>query len=188
MQQTIILGLGNILYADEGIGVRAAEFLYQHYDFTPQIDIVDGGTQGMALLTHVERAERLLLLDAVDFALPPGSVVCKYGAEIPRYLTAQKYSVHQGSFSEVLALADLRGAMPKELVLVGLQPATLTLGAPLSKQAQEQGLPTMVLKALQCLRQWNIEITSFTGQRHLHHPSIGARCFLCQERGGVSAC
>ncbi len=176
-KQTIVLGLGNILYADEGIGVRVAEFLYRYYDFPAHVDIVDGGTQGMALLEYVEKAQRLLLLDAVDFALPQGTVVCKDSEEVPRYLTAQKYSVHQGSFSEVLALATLRGAAPKELRLVGMQPLCLTLGAPMSQVARDKGLPRMVELAIQCLRDWGIEVSKAQTQRDLHHPSIGDCAF-----------
>ncbi len=177
MQHTVILGLGNILYADEGIGVRVAEFLYQNYDFPSHVEIVDGGTQGLALLEYVEKAHRLLLLDAVDFSLPQGTVVCKDSEKVPRYLTAQKYSVHQSSFAEVLALTSLRGTSPKELMLVGMQPVTLELGASLSDTAIISGIPLMVQLTLRCLQQWGIESVPFTGERQLHHPSIAAHCF-----------
>ncbi len=182
MYSTLILGLGNILYADEGIGVRTAEFLYNNYDFFPHVPIVDGGTQGMALLGVVEQAQRLLVLDAVDFALPKGTVVYKEAEEVPKYLSAQKHSVHQGSFSEVLALASLRDKAPQECVLIGMQPCTLSLGAPLSSMAHHHGIPSMAHLALQCLKNWGINAELFHGTRHLHHPSIKATCFENQDR------
>lgn len=73
MERIIVLGLGNILYGDEGFGVRVAERLYSRYAFPDNVEIVDAGTQGHPLLAFVERATRLLLLDAVDFGLPAGN-------------------------------------------------------------------------------------------------------------------
>ena len=64
MEAVIIIGLGNILYGDEGYGVRLAQNLYARWDFPDHVEVVDGGTQGQTLLTYVERADRLLVLDA----------------------------------------------------------------------------------------------------------------------------
>ncbi len=175
---TVILGLGNVLFADEGIGVRAAQYLYKHYDFPPEVEIVDGGTQGIALLGFVEKAQRLLILDAVDFSLKPGTVVCKGAEEVPRYLTAQKHSVHQGSFSEVLALATLRGAEPQDIQLIGMQPVCLELGAALSAEAQERGVAHMVALALRCLQKWGMQVCYSQGQKELHHPSLAMQNFV----------
>ena len=100
MEQIIILGLGNILYGDEGFGVLLAQRLYAHWDFPENVEVVDGGTQGQTLLTFVERADRLLVLDAVDFGLQPGQLLLR--DNVPAYLTAQKIGPHQNSFSEVM--------------------------------------------------------------------------------------
>ena len=86
MERIIVLGLGNILYGDEGFGVRVAERLYSRYAFPDNVEIVDAGTQGHPLLAFVERATRLLLLDAVDFGLQPGTIVEKDSTGIPAYL------------------------------------------------------------------------------------------------------
>ena len=107
MEQIVILGLGNILYGDEGFGVLLAQRLYAHWDFPENVEVVDGGTQGQTLLTFVERADKLLVLDAVDFGLEPGELVLR--DNVPAYLTAQKIGPHQNSFSEVMGLAALRG-------------------------------------------------------------------------------
>ncbi|WP_302294207.1 hydrogenase maturation protease, partial [Bilophila wadsworthia] len=95
MERIVVLGLGNILYGDEGFGVRVAERLYSRYAFPDNVEIVDAGTQGHPLLAFVERATRLLLLDAVDFGLQPGTTVEKDSTGIPAYLSAHKMSLHQ---------------------------------------------------------------------------------------------
>lgn len=88
------------------------------------------GTQGQTLLTFVEEADRLLVLDAVDFGLTPGELILR--EEVPAYITAQKLGPHQNSFSEVMGLAALRGTQPEYCALLGVQPAAMTLGAPFS--------------------------------------------------------
>ena len=113
MERIVVLGLGNILYGDEGFGVRVAERLYSRYAFPDNVEIVDAGTQGHPLLAFVERATRLLLLDAVDFGLQPGTIVEKDSTGIPAYLSAHKMSLHQNSFSEGLALAELKDCLPE---------------------------------------------------------------------------
>ena len=71
-QRVVVMGLGNLLWADEGFGVRVAERLYAHYHWPEYVEIVDGGTQGLNLLGYVESASHLLILDAIDYGLEPG--------------------------------------------------------------------------------------------------------------------
>lgn len=125
MANILILGIGNILWADEGFGVRVAQALEQAYVFPPSVRVLDGGTQGLALLPQVQQAEVLIILDAVDFQLPPGTLVELHDADVPAYLGAKKMSLHQVSFQEVLALCQLLGNCPAKLFLVGVQPAVL---------------------------------------------------------------
>ena len=138
-QRVVVMGLGNLLWADEGFGVRVAERLYAHYHWPEYVEIVDGGTQGLNLLGYVESASHLLILDAIDYGLEPGTLRTYAGERIPAYLSAKKMSLHQNSFSEVLALADIRGHLPAHIALVGLQPAMLDdYGGSLSELAREQ--------------------------------------------------
>ena len=171
MEAVVIIGLGNILYGDEGYGVRLAQKLYSHWDFPDHVDIVDGGTQGQTLLTHVERADKLLVLDAVDFGLEPGQMVLR--DQVPTYLTAQKIGPHQNSFSEVLGLATLRGNMPDHCALIGAQPAAMTLGAPLSP-AVAQCLNKGEDMALDILRRWGVEPERRTEPRRLSASALDA--------------
>ncbi|HAV0067202.1 TPA: hydrogenase maturation protease, partial [Escherichia coli] len=85
-QRVVVMGLGNLLWADEGFGVRVAERLYAHYHWPEDVEIVDGGTQGLNLLGYVESASHLLILDAIDYGLEPGTLRTYAGERIPAYL------------------------------------------------------------------------------------------------------
>lgn len=121
----LILGIGNLLWADEGFGVRAVELLHSRYHFPDHITVLDGGTQGLYLLPAVQAADILIVFDAVDYGLPPGTLTRVYDDEVPQYLCAKKMSLHQTGFQEVLALAQLTGQGPRQLFLVGVQPEEL---------------------------------------------------------------
>lgn len=88
----IVMGLGNLLWADEGFGIRVAERLYAHYHWPEYVEIVDGGTQGLNLLGYVEQASHLLLLDAIDYGLAPGTLQTYAGEKVPSYLSAKNES------------------------------------------------------------------------------------------------
>jgi len=121
----LVLGVGNILWADEGFGVRAVEELARRYEFPEHVRLEDGGTQGLYLVDLVRDADVLLVFDAVDYGLPPGTLHCVRGEEVPRFMGAKKMSLHQTGFQEVLALAELMGQCPRELLLIGVQPVEL---------------------------------------------------------------
>lgn len=124
-RRILVLGVGNLLWADEGFGVRVVERLAAGWRFPDSVQVVDGGTQGLYLLPLVEEADVLILADAVDFGLEPGSRCLRRDDEVPAYLGAKKMSLHQTGFQEVLASAALLGRLPERLVLVGVQPETL---------------------------------------------------------------
>lgn len=127
---TLVIGLGNPLMGDDGIGLVVLEQLAAQ-TFAPPVEFVDGGTWGLALLPDVERAGALLLLDAVHSTGDPGTVYVLDSKDIPRFLAA-KVSPHQVDVRELLALAELRGALPPELRVVGVQPAAVDYGDGLS--------------------------------------------------------
>jgi hydrogenase maturation protease len=123
--RVLILGIGNLLWADEGFGVRALEYLQQHYSFPDQVRLLDGGTQGIYLVQHVREAEILVVFDAVDYGLPGGTLKLVEGEQVPKFLGAKKVSLHQTGFQEVLAMAEMLGDYPSHLLLVGVQPVEL---------------------------------------------------------------
>lgn len=122
---TLVLGIGNLLWADEGFGVRCVEHLNAGYAFPESVRVMDGGTQGIFLLPWVRSASRLLIFDAIDFGLEPATLKLITGADVPRYMGAKKVSMHQAGFQEVLSSAELAGELPQEIVLVGMQPELL---------------------------------------------------------------
>jgi len=129
----LVLGLGNVLWADEAFGVRAVEALAARRDWPPHVRLVDGGTQGLYLLPHIQACRALLILDAVDLGLTPGTLVIRHDDEVPRTLSSAKLSLHQTTFQEVLALAVLTGQLPRPLTLIGVQIGRLDdFGGPLS--------------------------------------------------------
>ncbi len=123
-REVLVLGIGNLLWADEGFGVRAVEALNQAYRFPDGVELMDGGTLGLSLLPYVETSRRVLVFDAVDFGLAPGELKVLRDAEVPAW-GARKMSPHQNGFNDVLALAQLHGAAPEQILAIGVQPLTL---------------------------------------------------------------
>jgi hydrogenase maturation protease len=151
-----VLGIGNLLWADEGFGVRAIEALNARYQFPDHVQLMDGGTQGLFLLPHVQSARELLILDAVDFGLEPGTLCVVTGDEVPQYMGAKKVSMHQTGFQEVLATARMTGRLPERLALIGLQPERIDdFGSGLRPRV-EAALPEAVERALEVLAGWGI--------------------------------
>ncbi|CAG9191838.1 putative hydrogenase 1 maturation protease HyaD [Paraburkholderia tropica] len=151
----VVLGIGNVLWADEGFGVRAVEALNAQYACAPNVELVDGGTQGLALLPLVESAQRLIVFDAIDFGLEPGTLDVREGEEVPVCLQARRMSLHQMGFADVLACAQLKGHYPQEIVLIGVQPVELDdFGGSLRDAVKAQIAPA-VAQACRFLERWN---------------------------------
>jgi hydrogenase maturation protease len=149
-----VLGIGNLLWADEGFGVRCVEALQQRYEFADNVTLIDGGTQGIYLVQEVRDADILVVFDAVDYGLPPGTLKVVEGAAVPAFLGARKMSLHQTGFQEVLAVAGLRGWQPEAITLIGCQPEILDdYGGSLSPVVR-QALPDAVALAVRRLADW----------------------------------
>ena len=124
-REVLVLGIGNMLWADEGFGVRAVEALNAAMAYpAPDVLLLDGGTLGLNLLEYVEASRRVLVFDAIDFGLPPGTLKVLRDDEVPRW-GARKMSPHQNGFNDILALAQLHGRTPDAITAVGVQPVTL---------------------------------------------------------------
>jgi hydrogenase maturation protease len=123
-REALVIGIGNVLWADEGFGVRAAEALHAAYAFPEAVTLMDGGTLGLALYDEVARSRRVLVFDAVDYALPPGALKVLRGDDVPAW-GRTKLSPHQVGFNDVLALAALQGRGPEAITVIGVQPEVL---------------------------------------------------------------
>ncbi|CAO3455774.1 Uptake [NiFe] hydrogenase maturation protease HyaD [Azospirillum largimobile] len=140
----LVLGIGNILWADEGFGVRTVERLAADWRFPDTVTLMDGGTQGLYLLPHLETADALIVVDAIDYGLPPGTRRVFHGDDVPAFLGAKKMSLHQTGFQEVLASAMFLGRCPEKLILVGVQPECLEdYGGGLTDTVAAQVVPTI---------------------------------------------
>jgi hydrogenase maturation protease len=157
--ETLVLGIGNVLWADEGFGVRSLEALNSGYEFPNNVCVMDGGTQGIFLLPFVRSAKRLLIFDAVDFGLEPGTLKVVTGDDVPRFMGVRKMSMHQAGFQEVLSTAALSGDLPDEIVLIGVQPELLDdYGGSLQPSVRAQ-VDAAVEHALDVLADWGVHAT-----------------------------
>ena len=133
-KQILILGVGNLLLSDEGVGVHVARKLMQ-MDFPPQVEVLEGGTDGFALMHVLLQADRLILVDAVRGGGPPGSIYRFEIEDCPPFPDIFKTSVHQISILEVINLSGLIGSTPLTTV-IGVEPNRLEMGMELSPQIE----------------------------------------------------
>jgi hydrogenase maturation protease len=150
--QTIVLGLGNPLMGDDGLGLAVLERMREDWDLPAGVELVDGGTWGMNLLPCIEDAAQLVLIDAIRAGAAPGTVLQLQREQLPRYL-AHKLSPHQIDLKEVLALAELRGTLPAETVAIGAEPETVILSTELTPPL-EAAVQPVVLAVVAQLAHW----------------------------------
>jgi hydrogenase maturation protease len=159
----VVLGIGNVLWADEGFGVRCVEALQQRWEvrspaFDVEVRLVDGGTQGLYLIQHVQAASRLLIFDAIDYGLAPGTLKLIEDDQVPRFMGAKKMSLHQTGFQEVLSLACLTGRYPAKVLLIGCQPQELDDYGGSLRPAVKLALEDAVALGVQTLRGWGLNV------------------------------
>lgn len=151
--EVLVLGIGNVLWADEGFGVRAVEALHEAWVFPAGVHLMDGGTLGLGLFEDVARARRVLVFDAIDFRLAPGELRVLRGGEVPTWGTS-RLSPHQNGFNDVLALAQLRGESPELVTAIGVQPVTLDdFGGSLRPEVKAR-LPEVLALAVAEIAAW----------------------------------
>ena len=149
---TLVVGFGNPLMTDDGIGLAALERLRERWPPPAEVELLDGGTWGLFLLPRFEDATRILLLDAIDAGQEPGTVVELSGAAIPRAWSGG-LSPHQVGVRDLVALATLRGTLPVDLVAMGIQPMRVRMGTALSDVAAA-ALDELVDRAIGRLEGW----------------------------------
>ncbi|MBK9951226.1 MAG: HyaD/HybD family hydrogenase maturation endopeptidase [Candidatus Competibacteraceae bacterium] len=133
--RVVVLGLGNILLRDEGVGVRVIEALAERYVLPPEVEVVDGGTAGMELLNVIAGCDHLVICDAVKDDAPPGTVIKLTNAEVPA-LFQTRFSPHQLGLADVLATLTLSDEAPRAVTLIGVVPLDLELGIELSPEVR----------------------------------------------------
>lgn len=158
----LVLGIGNALMNDDAVGVTAIEQLTERYIFPAGITIVDGGTLGLDLLPMLEEIRKLLIIDAIDMGAAPGEIFRLQGDEVPRAF-ASKLSVHQMGVQDLLAVAELQGHVPEELVVWGVQPGSIEMEMRLTP-AVAAALAPLLESVVGELAGWGIELISHAEQ------------------------
>jgi len=146
----LVLGLGNCLIEDEGIGVAAIEYLHKHYDMTEDVELLDGGTSGMGLLDDLRNRQTVIVLDAVNTGAEPGDLVVLVNDQVPAFFRS-KVSPHQLALSDVLAVLTLTDEQPKNISVIGVEPVSLKTRIGLSAPVKQQ-LQPMVEQVIRQLR------------------------------------
>jgi hydrogenase maturation protease len=151
----LVLGLGNALMADDAFGGQVIAELQARYTFPAEVTLLDGGTLGLDLLPHLEGVGKLLVVDALEMAAAPGAVFRLGGAEVPRAF-AGKLSVHQMGVQDLLAVAELQGHLPGELVVWGVQPGSIEMALELTPPVAA-ALDEVVAGIVGELQRWTAE-------------------------------
>ncbi len=153
-----IVGIGNTLMRDDGIGVFALQELQRRYRFPERVELIDGGTKGLELLPYLEDKSRLLFIDAVNFGKEPG-----YIGEIDKDRVAEyfhtKLSVHQIALPDMLGAGRLLGTLTEDIYLIGIQPESIEMGYGLTETLKghlDRFLDTIVNK----LKEWGVDVFS----------------------------
>jgi hydrogenase maturation protease len=131
--KVLVLGIGNLVMSDDGIGVKVVQQLQREYRFPEYVEILDGGTLGLDLLPKLEGIEHLIVVDAVETGQKPGTCVRLAGEELPIALET-KVSPHQMGLKDLLSVAQLLGHSPGEMVLIGVQPGSIEMDTELTPE------------------------------------------------------
>jgi hydrogenase maturation protease len=131
----LVVGVGNVLMGDDGVGVRVVHEIRRRFHLPAGVEILDGGTSGLELLSYFSDREHVIIVDAVKCGLPPGTVVKVEGEDVPARFMA-KISPHQLGLSDVLAAVRITGRLPKKMALFGIEPKRVELRLDLSEEVE----------------------------------------------------
>ena len=152
----VVLGVGNILLTDEGLGVHVVKELKENYNFTPEISLIDGGTMGMELLTYMRGMKRILLIDAINGGEAPGTVYEFPHRELEQYFT-EHISVHEVGMQDILRIRAIQENPLEDAIVIGVEPESLEIGFEPSAPVQAV-LPEVKERVLRVLRNWGVQV------------------------------
>ncbi len=150
----LVLGLGNTIMTDDGFGVKVVTALASRYHFHGPVQLIDGGTFSLDLLPFLEYLDALLIIDALAMRGEPGQIFRLEGDEVPRAF-ASKLSVHQMGLQDLLAIAELQGHVPRNLVAWGVQPGCIEMGMDLTAPVAAAVEP-LLANVLEELEGWGV--------------------------------
>jgi hydrogenase maturation protease len=152
MTSTLVLGVGNVLLADEGAGVHAMRYLADHYDL-PDTTYIDAGTLSFTLAADIAKADHLIVFDAAQIEAEPGGIRVFEGEEVDEFLKSGRGSVHEVGFADLMDIARLEGYLPQRRALIGIQPETLGWGEAPSETVR-RALPRAAGNAAALIYKW----------------------------------
>ena len=152
-ENTLILGIGNSLLSDEGLGIHMLDYLRRHYPELSDVTYLDGGTLSFTLAPWIEEADRLVVIDAAELKATPGTIEVFEGEEMDRFAGKTKRSVHEVSLGDLLAIAHLTGSLPDKRALVAVQPRDIDWGQCLSNPVK-LALPRAAGHIIELLQGW----------------------------------
>ena len=155
MQNTLILGIGNTLLADEGLGIHLLEYLQERHPDLPGVSYVDGGTLSFTLAPQIEDCDNLIVLDAAQLQTRPGTIALLVGSEMDRFISVGKRSVHEVGLVDLMSIARLQGRLPARRALLGIQPLTLGWGE-CTSEAVADAIPAAADRVLDLLYKWRV--------------------------------
>jgi hydrogenase maturation protease len=150
----LVLGIGNTLLTDEGVGVHVINHLLAHQN-RPGVNYLDGGTLSFTLSDPIESCQQLIVIDASELGDEPGSVRVFEDHDMDHFITTgNKKSVHEVGLVDVMSIVMLAGHLPEKRALIGIQPEVLDWGdAP--TDAVNQAIPVACEKVSELLDKWN---------------------------------
>lgn len=132
----LVLGIGNVLMTDDSLGIRVIDELQRRFRFPENVELLDGGTSGIELLSYIVNRDYLIIVDAIKSGFSPGTVVKVEGEDVPaKFMT--RISPHQLGLSDLLAAATLTGELPKQMVLFGIEPKLVALGLEMTDEVKK---------------------------------------------------
>ena len=144
--KTVVLGIGNLIMQDEGVGVRVVEALQRDHSMPDGVTLIDGGTSAMEMLDELSDLDHLIVVDAINAGKPPGTLLRIEGEDVPVFFRT-RLSPHQIGLPDVMASLEFLGAAPKKMVILGVQPQTMELGMELTPVVAAQ-VPALVKQVL----------------------------------------
>ena len=152
----VILGIGNTLLKDEGIGIHLLNYIKAQnpqWESDFNIEMIDGGTLSFDLLANIQADQELLVLDAVNLQQAPGNVYCLHAQAMDEFLSQPGKSVHEVSLQDLFDMSRLIEQLHQKRALIGIQPETIDWGSHLSQTVQ-QSLAPAAIQAQLVLEQW----------------------------------
>jgi hydrogenase maturation protease len=159
MSISLVLGIGNILLSDEGVGIHVLNYLARTQPDLPGIRYLDGGTLSFTLAGDIQEADKLIVIDAIRNGKPPGTVFCLKGPQFDAFVGKARLSAHEVGLADLVDIARLTESLPLNRALVGIEPQELGWGESPTPVVQD-AIPTAANQVIKLLKDWGVMTSS----------------------------